>query len=201
MDRGPAAWPARRSLRSAGATRPGSVCTWQRVQPLEPAQRCGRAGVERTRFRYIATGPADQPEARDRRNVFDIALLADRLLEAVLWINGEPDVADLTLGLFGASTGAGAALMAAAEIHGRFSAVVSRGGRPDLAGHALPRVTAPTLLIVGGEDHHVITPNRQALAAMTCEKMLQIVPRAPSVRGAGDAGNRDGSCRPGSSIT
>ncbi len=119
-----------------------------------------------------------EAEARDRRNVFDIALLADRLLEAVLWINGEPDVADLRLGLFGASTGAGAALIAAAELNGRISAVVSRGGRPDLAGRALPRVTAPTLLIVGGEDHHVITLNRQALAAMTCEKLLRIVPRA-----------------------
>jgi predicted phosphoribosyltransferase/dienelactone hydrolase len=119
-----------------------------------------------------------EAEARDRRNVFDIALLAERLLEAVLWINGEPDVADLRLGLFGASTGAGAALMAAAELDGRISAVVSRGGRPDLAGRALPRVTAPTLLIVGGEDHHVITLNRQALAAMTCEKLLKIVPRA-----------------------
>ena len=119
-----------------------------------------------------------ETEARDRRNVFDIALLADRLLEAVLWINGEPDVADLRLGLFGASTGAGAALMAAAELDGRISAVVSRGGRPDLVGRALSRVTTPTLLVVGGEDHHVITLNRQALAAMTCEKLLRIVPRA-----------------------
>lgn len=119
-----------------------------------------------------------EAEARDRRNVFDIKLLADRLLEAVLWINSEPDVADLRLGLFGASTGAGAALMAAAELNGRISAVVSRGGRPDLAGQALLRVTAPTLLIVGGADDHVITLNRQALAAMTCEKLLKIVPGA-----------------------
>ncbi|HBK08343.1 MAG TPA: erythromycin esterase [Acetobacteraceae bacterium] len=119
-----------------------------------------------------------EAEAHDRRNVFDIPLLADRLLEATLWINGEPDLAELKLGLFGASTGAGAALMAAAELDGRISAVVSRGGRPDLAGRALPRVTAPTLLIVGGDDHHVIELNRQALAAMTCEKLLRIVPRA-----------------------
>ncbi len=119
-----------------------------------------------------------EAEARDRRNVFDIPLLAERLLEAALWINGEPDLADLRLGLFGASTGAGAALLAAAELKIRVSAVVSRGGRPDLAGRALARVTAPTLLIVGGEDHHVITLNRQALEAMTCEKLLRIVPRA-----------------------
>lgn len=119
-----------------------------------------------------------EAEARDRRNVFDIPLLAERLLEAVLWINGEPDVAELKLGLFGASTGAGAALLAAAELDGRVSAVVSRGGRPDLAGPALAHVTAATLLIVGGEDHHVVTLNRQALAALTSEKLLKIVPRA-----------------------
>ncbi len=120
-------------------------------------------------------------EALDRRNVFDIALLSERLLEAVLWINGEPELDGLKLGLFGASTGAGAALMAAAELDGRVSAVVSRGGRPDLAGAALTRVTAPTLLIVGGEDHHVIGLNRQAMAAMSCEKLLKIVPGAGHV--------------------
>jgi putative phosphoribosyl transferase len=119
-----------------------------------------------------------EAEAHDRRNVFNIPLLADRLLQAVLWINGQPGLADLKLGLFGASTGAGAALMAAGELDGHISAVVSRGGRPDLAGNALVRVTASTLLIVGGEDHHVITLNRQALAAMACEKLLRIVPRA-----------------------
>lgn len=117
-------------------------------------------------------------EARDRRNVFDIPLLAERLLEASLWIESEPDVADLKLGLFGASTGAGAALMAGAELNGRVSAIVSRGGRPDLAGDALPRVSAPTLLIVGGEDRHVIKLNQDALAAMRCEKRMHIVPGA-----------------------
>jgi len=119
-----------------------------------------------------------EAEARDRRNVFDIPLLAERLLQAVLWINAEPDVAALKLGLFGASTGAGAALLAAAELDGRVSAVVSRGGRPDLAGPRLSQVGAPTLLIVGGEDHHVLELNRQALAALTCEKRLSIVPNA-----------------------
>ena len=117
-------------------------------------------------------------EARDRRNVFDIPLLAERVMQAALWISGEPDVADLPLGLFGASTGAGAALLAAAELRGRVSAVVSRGGRPDLAGPRLAEVTAPTLLIVGGDDRPVIELNRKALAALGCEKLLRIVPGA-----------------------
>ena len=117
-------------------------------------------------------------EAHDRRNVFDIPLLAERLVEAALWISGEPDVADLPLGIFGASTGAGAALLATAELHDRVSAVVSRGGRPDLAGPRLSDVDAPTLLIVGGNDHQVIELNRKALVALGGEKMLKIVPGA-----------------------
>ena len=117
-------------------------------------------------------------EAQDRRNVFDIPLLADRVIEAALHLSGEPDVADLPLGLFGASTGAAAALLAAAELHGRIAAVVSRGGRPDLAGRRIADVVAPTLLIVGGDDRHVLELNRQALAALTCEKLLKVVPHA-----------------------
>lgn len=117
-------------------------------------------------------------EARDRRNVFDIPLLADRIVETVLYASGEPDIADLPIGLFGSSTGAGASLVAAAELKDRIGAVVSRGGRPDLAGEKLKDVTAPTLLIVGGDDHHVITLNRQALSALRCEKFLKIVPDA-----------------------
>lgn len=117
-------------------------------------------------------------EAHDRRNVFDIPLLAERVIEATLYINGEPDVADLPLGLFGASTGAAAALLAAAELRHRVTAVVSRGGRPDLAGPRLSEVVAPTLLIVGAEDRQVLELNRQALAALTCEKLLKIVPGA-----------------------
>ena len=117
-------------------------------------------------------------EAKDRRNVFDIPLLAERLLEAAIWIGAEPDIADLPLGLFGASTGAGAAMLAAAELHGGVAAVVSRGGRPDLAGPRLAQVGAPTLLIVGGDDRHVLALNRQALAALKCEKLLRIVPKA-----------------------
>ncbi len=108
-------------------------------------------------------------EAEDRRDVFDIALLAERLLEANLWITAEPELADLPLGLFGASTGAAAALLAAAELGGRISAVVSRGGRPDLAGPRLSEVTSPTLLIVGGDDTEALELNRGALTALTCE--------------------------------
>ncbi len=117
-------------------------------------------------------------EARERRNVFDIPLLAQRLAEATLWIASEPDIAELPLGLFGASTGAGAAMLAAAELHDRVAAVVSRGGRPDLAGPRLAEVRAPSLLIVGGDDGQVLALNRRALASLTCEKLLQIVPGA-----------------------
>jgi len=117
-------------------------------------------------------------EAQDRQNVFDIPLLAERVVKASLWISSEPDIAGLSLGLFGASTGAGAALQAAAELKTRVAAVVSRGGRPDLAGPHLSGVMAPTLLIVGGDDHKVIELNKQAHAALTCEKLLRIVPGA-----------------------
>ncbi len=120
-------------------------------------------------------------EAEDRRNVFDIPLLADRVVEAALYISGEPDIADLQLGLFGASTGAAAALLAAAELGGRIRAVVSRGGRPDLAGSRLSEVVAPTLLIVGGADRQVLELNRQALASLRCEKLLKVVPGAGHV--------------------
>ena len=117
-------------------------------------------------------------EAADRRKVFDIGLLGARLVHATDWIADQPDLAELPLGLFGASTGAAAALVAASELGGRVRAVVSRGGRPDLAGAALPKVLAPTLLIVGGADHQVIELNRQAMAMLPGEKALQIVPGA-----------------------
>jgi pimeloyl-ACP methyl ester carboxylesterase len=113
------------------------------------------------------------------RTRFDIALLTSRLLAATYWIAGDPRTAGLPIGYFGASTGAAAALAAAAELGTRVGAVVSRGGRPDLAGaNALPRVTAPTLLIVGADDPTVITLNREAYAQLACEKALQIVPGA-----------------------
>ncbi len=117
-------------------------------------------------------------EEADRRNVFDIRLLADRLIDAVRWIESETSVANLGLGLFGASTGAAAALVAAAKLSDRVGAVVSRGGRPDLAGDALDIVRAPTLLIVGGVDFGVIELNEQAFARLQGPKALEIVPGA-----------------------
>jgi dienelactone hydrolase len=110
---------------------------------------------------------------------FDIPLLTSRLLAGTAWVDRQPTAAGLPLGYFGASTGAAAALAAAAEAGSRVGAVVSRGGRPDLAGGAaLARVTAPTLLIVGGEDTVVIGLNRDAFARLACEKTLTIVPGA-----------------------
>ena|SRR6266850_1740830 len=118
---------------------------------------------------------ADQLTAQYR---FDVPMLADRLTSAIDWLEREGDTHDLVVGLFGASTGAGAALIAAAERPERVGAVVSRGGRPDLAVDALSRVTAPTLLIVGGEDDVVIDLNREAMEQMRGEVRLEIVPGA-----------------------
>jgi putative phosphoribosyl transferase len=109
---------------------------------------------------------------------FDISLLAQRLLAATDWLAGQAEMRHLRVGYFGTSTGAGAALLAAAERPARISAVVSRGGRPDLAGPALPRVQAPTLLIVGGADQPVIALNEEALAQLPAQKSLAIVPGA-----------------------
>jgi len=117
-------------------------------------------------------------EEADRANVFDIPLLAERLVDAVHWLDRQPVVGDLPLALFGASTGAAAALVAAARLGDRVSAVVSRGGRPDLAGDALDKVRTPTLLIVGGVDFQVIELNREALARLNGPKALEIVPGA-----------------------
>src|SRR5580700_11164843 len=109
---------------------------------------------------------------------FDIGLLAERLVGITYWLTQAPETRQLRIGYFGASTGAGAALVAAAERPEAVSAVVSRGGRPDLAGSALSRVRAPTLLIVGGNDAQVIALNRAALAQLRCQKQLVIVPGA-----------------------
>jgi len=117
-------------------------------------------------------------EAYDRRNVFDIPLLAGRMVEAVRFARSDTELASLLISLFGASTGAAAALVAAAQLPQAIAAVVSRGGRPDLAGEALKEVHAPTLLIVGGADYGVIELNRDAFAVLTCEKQLEIIPGA-----------------------
>jgi len=117
-------------------------------------------------------------EEQDRANVFDIGLLASRLAMATRWARNTLEIGDLPIVYFGASTGAGAALVAAAELGDEIAAVVSRGGRPDLAGNALAHVTAPTLLIVGGADIPVIALNRQALEQLKTRKSLVIVPGA-----------------------
>jgi putative phosphoribosyl transferase len=117
-------------------------------------------------------------EERNRANVFDIELLARRLVDVTGWLASQPDTAALPVGYFGASTGAGAALVAAADAGVKVAAVVSRGGRPDLAGEALTKVRAPTLLIVGGLDDLVLELNRRAQAMMPSKCKLTVVPGA-----------------------
>jgi|SRR5258706_5044230 putative phosphoribosyl transferase len=132
-------------------------------------------------------------DARTAQLRFDIELLAERLVGATDWLAQDPDTKQLRIGYFGASTGAAAALVAAAVRSDLVGAVVSRGGRPDLAGAALMHVRAPTLLIVGGNDTQVIQLNREALAQMRCEKQLVIVPGATHLfeeRGALDEAAR-----------
>ena len=109
---------------------------------------------------------------------FDIPFLAKRLVAITQWLREQPQAAGLKIGYFGASTGAAAALVAAAELPRLIHAVVSRGGRPDLAGDALSRVMAPTLAIVGGNDSEVLELNRQALARMNCMKAMHVIPGA-----------------------
>jgi len=128
----------------------------------------------------------EQWRERETRHLrFDIALLGARLLAATRWLHARADAASLPVGYFGASTGAAAALVAAAEVASSFDAggprvfaVVSRGGRPDLADGALELVCAPTLLVVGSEDHEVLELNRRALSRLLCEKALALVPGA-----------------------
>jgi putative phosphoribosyl transferase len=117
-------------------------------------------------------------ESDDRRKVFDIDLLAERLIGATAWLQQEPETRELSIGYFGASTGAGAALQAAAKLGDQIKAVVSRGGRPDLAMKYLPEVMAPTLLIVGGLDGPVISMNQEAYESLPGIKEMVIVPGA-----------------------
>ena len=120
----------------------------------------------------------EEAEEGDRDKVFDIELLAGRLQSAVDWLRDQTDTQSCRLGYFGASTGAAAALVAAARGPDEVEAIVSRGGRPDLAGDCLPRVKAPTLLIVGGNDDVVITLNQEALALLRCPKQMIVIPGA-----------------------
>lgn len=137
------------------------------------AQRLHAHGVATLLFDLLT-----EAESADRRNVFDIALLTSRTCEAVEWARADERCAGLGIGLFGASTGAASAIRAAAVLPDAVRAVVSRGGRPDLAGDALPQVRCPVLLIVGGEDIEVAELNREAQRLMRCPNDLVIVPGA-----------------------
>jgi putative phosphoribosyl transferase len=143
------------------------------------ARALNRAGLA-TLLIDLLTHEEESAERHTAHLRFDIALLADRLAGAIRWLRETPKTADLAIGLFGASTGGGAALVAAAREPDAVRAVVSRGGRPDLAGEALPRVRAPTLLIVGGDDVPVIGMNEEAMARMdpVVDVRLEIVPGA-----------------------
>ncbi|MCP9927461.1 dienelactone hydrolase family protein [Cyanobium sp. CH-040] len=136
-----------------------------------------RAGLATLLFDLLTA----EEERRDRVDAalrFDIPLLSERLIGAIDWTAAQPQLSGLPLGLFGASTGAAAALIAAAERPAGVHAVVSRGGRPDLAMAALPQVRCPTLLIVGGRDPEVLQLNRQAAAALRAPQALELVPGA-----------------------
>jgi len=126
----------------------------------------------------LLTQEEEAIDTRNREYRFNIGLLAQRLVQATRWAKQQKQTRDLPVGYFGSSTGGGAALVAAAEFPQDVDAVVSRGGRPDLAGQALPKVQAPTLLIVGGNDDIVIELNEMARDQMRCEVKLEIVPGA-----------------------
>jgi putative phosphoribosyl transferase len=126
----------------------------------------------------LLTPDEEREEVQSRHHRFNIGMLADRLLLALDWLQTRDDTRSLAVGIFGASTGAGAALIAAARRPKQVLAIVSRGGRPDLAGDFLRQVQTPTLLIVGGHDQPVITVNEAAAARLMCVKELVIIPRA-----------------------
>jgi putative phosphoribosyl transferase len=141
------------------------------------ARTLNNAGLATLLFDLL-TPEEEAIDLRTREHRFNIGLLAERLVHATKWAKQQEQTRDLPIGYFGSSTGGGAALVAAAEIPQDVGAVVSRGGRPDLAGDALPKVQAPTLLIVGGNDDIVIELNEQARDRMRCEVKLEIIPGA-----------------------
>ena len=145
---------------------------------LSPRNNQVAAGLRLSGFATLLLDLLRPEEEQDRRNVFDIGLLASRLVSATRWARSRPELVALNIGYFGASTGAGAALVAAATLKGEVSAVVSRGGRPDLAGDALNEVQCPTLLIVGGADYGVIELNESALFRLSSVKEMLLVPDA-----------------------
>jgi putative phosphoribosyl transferase len=150
----------------------GSGSSRHSPRNVQVAGALNAAGLETLLFDLLTSD-----EESDRANVFDIPLLAERLEAATAWLLGETGQ-DRAIGYFGASTGAAAALWAAAAPGPTISAVVSRGGRPDLAGPRLDRVSSPTLLIVGGDDREVLELNRQAQSRLRAETRLEVIPGA-----------------------
>ncbi len=138
------------------------------------AKEFNKAGIGTLLFDLL-TAQEEQEDMFTAQYRFNIPLLAERLIGATLWLKKDPKTKHFVLGYFGASTGAAAALIAAARLPKQISAVVSRGGRPDLAGEYLPNVEAPTLLLVGGWDREVIELNRQAMAQMKSQNKLVII--------------------------
>jgi len=145
---------------------------------LSPRNRFVARVLQGAGFATFLFDLLEESEELDRRKVFDIDLLAERLLAGTRWLQSRPETHALAIGYFGASTGAAAALQAAAKEPENIAAIVSRGGRPDLAKDYLDRVKAPTLLIVGGNDRTVIPLNREAFKKLECAKDLVIVPGA-----------------------
>ena len=168
---GTLAWPEHPSGLVLFAHGSGSSRTSPRNQAV--ARQLRAAGLATLLFDLLTPAEAEQ-----RQNVFEIPTLASRLRVAMDWAVSQPEAASLPAGYFGASTGAAAALLAASMPGARVRAVVSRGGRPDLAGDALYSVRAPTLLIVGGRDEEVLELNRRAYRRLTCPKRLLVIPGA-----------------------
>jgi putative phosphoribosyl transferase len=150
------------------------------------ARTLNNAGLATLLFDLL-TPEEEAIDLRTREHRFNISLLAERLVHVTKWAKQQEQTRDLRIGYFGSSTGAAAALVAAAELPKDVGAVVSRGGRPDLAGNALPNVRAPTLLIVGGEDDVVIDLNEKARAQMRCEVKIDIIPGATHLFEEADA--------------
>jgi putative phosphoribosyl transferase len=145
---------------------------------FSPRNRFVARGLQEAGLATLLIDLLEEKEARDRRKVFDIQFLSGRMASAIDWLSEEADTGRLPLGLLAASTGATAALLAAAQQPERVAALVSRGGRTDLAWDCLSRVMAPTLLIVGGKDDIVLAFNKKALTLLPCPKELAVVPGA-----------------------
>jgi putative phosphoribosyl transferase len=180
--------PAGRAVLSGNLTIPGNAVALvlfahgsgsSRHSPRNQfvARTLNRAGLGTFLFDLL-TPEEEALDIYTREHRFNIGLLAERLVAATKWARQQEETRDLHIGYFGSSTGGAAALVAAAELPQDIGAVVSRGGRPDLAGDALPRVQAPTLLIVGGNDEVVIDLNEMARDQMRCEVKLEIIPGA-----------------------